>query len=243
MADTSTEAVSRFSDLLARWAEEFASKSSLSALDLDLPRDFSADEAFGFLRALDTGIVKVASGRCSLPAIHRASRKPTEPCLFGVRKGSVYLAWREYVTQVGAVASLVIDYGWPAALVALDPRNWEFDVAGFASEAGDAAMIVACETKKTRKELDKLLSQLSAASQAALPRAELGSLDGHKKYRGLLIERCPFFWAVAPGVRRAFSVAYSGEAAVLSEIEDLPSYPVLSGSRVEPRPNSPLHRT
>ena len=227
-----SDAVARFSGVLMSWAETFATQTGSPSLSITLPSDFHEDEAVGFLRALDSGILKVSElGRCSLPSIHRSGTKPTEPCLFGIRQGTyVCLAWREYITQVGALASLVLDYGWPTKLVALDPRNWEFDVAGFASEAATAFMLVAGETKKTEQELAKLLGQLLAASEASLTIEQLGSSDGHKKYRGLLKERSPFFWAVAPGIRRAFAVRHEANAAIVQEIADLPSYATITAS-------------
>src|SRR4051794_32964683 len=107
-----------------------------------------------------------------------------------LRRGTeVYLAWRGYITQVGALASPVLDYGWPTKLVALDPRNWEFDVAGFASESANAFLLVAGETKKSSKELSNLMIQLLAASESGATIDQLGSSDGHKKYRGLLMEQ------------------------------------------------------
>ncbi len=220
------DVVARFAGVLMNWAERFAAQSSLSSLSIALPNDFHEDEANGFLRALDAQILRVSdTGRCSLPLIHRSGTKPTEPCLFGIKKENVvYLAWREYITQVGALASLVLDYGWPTKLVALDPRNWEFDVAGFTSETANAFMFVAGETKKTEKELSKLLNQLLAASKSSLTLEQLGSSDGHKKFRGLLKERSPYFWAVAPGARKAFAMKYEGNSAVVEEVSDLPAY-------------------
>jgi hypothetical protein len=123
---------------------------------------------------------------------------------------------------------LVLDYGWPAGLVALDPRTLEFDIAGFASSAGDALMVVAGETKKTQRELAKLLAQMDAVSRSAVATANKVASDGEKKYRGLLKE-CPrYFWAVAPGMRRSFRVNYEGNSASLEEIPDLPSYSTIS---------------
>jgi hypothetical protein len=226
MAEMTNYVVARFVGVLMNWAERFAAQSGLPSFSIALPNDFHEDEANGFLRALDAQILKVNDiGRFSLPSIHRSGTKPTEPCLFGVKKENVvYLAWREYVTQVGALASLVLEYGWPTKYVALDPRNWEFDVAGFASESANAFMIVAGETKKTEKELSKLLSQLLAASKSSLTLEQLGSSDGHKKFRGLLKERSPYFWAVAPGARKAFTVKYEGNSAIVEETADLPAY-------------------
>jgi len=221
-----SEGLDRFRAVLAEWAQQYHHLQPAPSGPIDLPTDLHADEANGFLRALDAGIVRVTdSGRCALPSIHRASAKPTEPCLFSRRPdGSVYLAWREFITQVGAVASLVLEYGWPTGLVALDPRTLEFDVAGFASPASDAFMAVAGETKKTQRELSRLLAQMDLAIRSPDVLTQRPSSDGSKKYRGLVKERPLYFWAVAPGVRRAFRVKHDGPLAALEEIADLPSY-------------------
>ena len=221
-----SDGLTRFTAVLATWARRYSEIANTPSGSVALPTDFHPDEATGFLRAVDAGIVSVTdSGRCTLPSIHRASAKPTEPCLFSQRRdGSVYLAWREYITQVGAVASLILDYGWPVGLVALDPRTLEFDVAGFASSAGGALMIVAGETKKTQAELSRLLAQMDAATRSEVTPGRRALTDGQKKYRGLVKERPRYFWAVAPGVRKAFRVSYEGQAASLEEIADLPTY-------------------
>src|SRR5262249_43491150 len=182
------------------------------------------DEANGFLRALTTGIIEVDQvGRCSLPTLHRATRKPTEPCLFAVKPGTVYLTWREYITQVGALARLVLDYGWPSDLVALAPRNWEFDVGCFNRRDSMARMLIAGETKKSKAELDRLLGALLKISYAQLTLGQLGRSDADKKYSGLVKEQPLYFWAVAPGVSRAYGVRCDGGRVSLEEIPDLPS--------------------
>jgi hypothetical protein len=225
-----SDGLTRFEAVLVAWARRYCELANRPSAVVALPTDFHSDEAIGFLRAVDAGIVRVTdSGRCTLPSIHRASAKPTEPCLFSQRPdGSVYLAWREYITQVGAVASLVLDYGWPVGLVALDPRTLEFDVAGFASSTGGALMIVAGETKKTQTELYRLLAQMHAASRSDFTPGRRAPADGQKKFRGLLKERPPYFWAVAPGVRKSFRVTYEGQTAALEEIADLPTYSAAS---------------
>jgi hypothetical protein len=73
----------------------------------------SDEETSGILRAIEIGIVQIDSyGRCFLPMIRSAGRRPTQPHPFVMSAdGSIRVPWREYVTQVGALAELVIDYG------------------------------------------------------------------------------------------------------------------------------------
>lgn len=234
--------VERFSELLAQWAHGFVSQSSTTGLTVSLPDNFHPDEANGFLRALDNGILRVSdSGRCSLPTIHRA-KKPTEPCLFSINKHSVVcLVWREYITQIGMVADLVLDYGWPQELVALDPRDTTFDTACYSSSSATATMLVAGEAKKTIRELAATRTKLLDASRLRLSIEQLPPgqnkdankrlPDDHKKYRGLLAEKPQFFWLVAPGAKWSYQVFYEIGAAVLEEISDLPTYFTINGIR------------
>lgn len=232
-----------FTQLIEHWAARFANDGGVARVDL--PHDWHPDEADGFLRALEASIVVVddASTRCQLPRVHRAAGNPTQPRLLKVTNGRLYWPWREYVIQVGALTSLVLDYGWPVELVGLDPRSGSaLDVAGYSSVARDAKMIVAGETKKTARELERLLVEINRASADGLHAVDLGDLDGHKKYRAMLVERAPYFWAVAPGVRRAFEVTYRDGAAILREVPDLPLFEACAGEGrggapfLEPRP-------
>ncbi|GEM_PF-4550283 len=216
--------INTFLDKLQQWATEFAKSRGLTPPTSVLRGDLHTDEAYHFLRALDNEIVEVNNiGECSLPKLHRTIRKPTEPCLFPRKRNQIYLFWREYITQVGAVARLVLDYGWKENLVALDPNDWEFNLACYSGPDSSAKMIIAGETKKTETELRTMLNSLLNASNSTLTLVQLNSTDGHKKYKGLLKEQPLYFWAVAPGVSRSFSVKYN-KGCALREISDLPSY-------------------
>lgn len=226
-------------DRLEDWAKLYAESHGLSASDISLPTDFHPDEADWFLKAIAIGIIQVSpEGRCSLPGIHRSTRNPTEPCLFShnhpFRK--VCLVWREYITQVGALAILVLDYGWPLSLVALDPRDTTFDVAAFDSPSKSARMVVAGEVKKNVAELKRLLKQMSEAARTQLgvgpfvsPARGKKGPDGLTKFRGVLREKPGYFWAVAPGLRLAYRVICKTDGALLEEVSDLPTYAELSG--------------
>ena len=75
------DVVARFVGALMNWAERFAAQSGFRSYSIVLPNDFHDDEANGFLRALDAQIFNANEiGLCSLPSIHRAGTKPTEPC-------------------------------------------------------------------------------------------------------------------------------------------------------------------
>lgn len=228
MSKSESELKNQFINQVKIWASNYAKEKGLEQFTL-LLTDLHEDEAIGFLKAIKSGILVVNDiGGCELPNIHRADRKPTEPSsIFGKKKENVvFITWREYVTQVGAVATLVTDYGWPVELVALDPRDWTFDVAGLQAASKDSFMVIAGEAKKTKKELLLLLKQMNEASYSKLSVLASKSVtkDGHKKYMGLLQERPLYFWAMAPGINKYFKLSYEKDLVIMNEIETLPNY-------------------
>lgn len=232
MINTEEKIKIQFIENINRWANKYAKTKNIEDYTLKLPsyEDIHIDEAEGFIRAIDASIVIVNEiGGCKLPNLHRADTKPTEvSSLFSNKKNhEIYLAWREYITQIGAVTSLCIDYKWPIELVALDPRDWTFDVAGFETTQKNSYMIIAGETKKTEKELIKLLSEMTEAMKNKLSLLELADTkkDGYKKYRGLLKEKPLYFWASAPGINKYYKLSYlSQEFVKMIEVKDMPDY-------------------
>jgi hypothetical protein len=57
---------------------------------------------------------------------------------------------REYLSRVVAMADLILLYGWPKELLALDPEArgaWTFDLAAFKDRSGTPPWVIAAETK------------------------------------------------------------------------------------------------
>jgi hypothetical protein len=218
-------ATEKFEDLLRKqithWrrANPSSNWSKLSSL--------SADEISGFRRALDAGIANLDStGKCHLYGIRAIGRRPTQPQPFVLAAdGSIRVPWREFITQLAGVAELILDYGWASKQVALDPDNWEFDIAAYEGEEGEGEIVVAGEAKKSATELIKTVDQMLKSSSSAAPPLATSRLDGDKKYLGLLKYRPQYFWAVAPGVRRAFRITYRDNQANMEEVPDLPRNP------------------
>jgi hypothetical protein len=214
-------------------------------VDPDWYRDleFIPEEAV-FLRAVVAGIIDIDEvGRCHLPGLNRATGNPTEP---GKRPGSsgrfskpttarrthvVKLEWREYLTQVIALAELILDYGWPREVVAFDPEArgaWTFDLAVFQEPDAAPPWVVAVETKSpvSAKELDVLSGQLRSWSDSGTaPDMEEDSKTA-KAFRGLMRTRARYLWLRAPGRRnQAFALTYPDDGHIsVREIEDIPRY-------------------
>lgn len=100
--------------------------------------DLARDERKGFSLALASGVVALdPTGRCLLPTLRVLGKRPTQPhALVLDAEGVIRVPWREFVTQVGAVAELVLDYGWNPGQVALDPDDWEFDIGVYEDVVG-----------------------------------------------------------------------------------------------------------
>lgn len=194
-----------------------------------MPYFYHPDEANGFLRAIEHGILEVNDiGKCGLPNLHRIKTKPTEASLLNNNNssGAIRMVWREYITQVGATASLIIDYGYPQNRVALDPGDWKFDIAVYPDSTNpDAHIYIAGETKKSERELKKTMSEMLTACRQAIPPDTITKKnDGQKKYEGMLVNKPLYFWAVAPGLRTAYQVDYDQSRVSMRRMDDLPKY-------------------
>ena len=198
--------------------------------------DFIPEEA-RFLRAVDEGIVYVdASGRFRLPDVNRATGNPTEPGVFSKpetarRTRVVKLEWREYLTQVAALADLILLYGWPKELVAFDPEArgaWTFDLAAFKDRSATPPWVIAAETKSptSARELDRLTVSLRSWADSETSADPDDASKAAKAFRGLLRTRPQWLWLVAPGRRRqTYRLSYyEGERLRMEEVNDLPRF-------------------
>uniref|UniRef100_UPI0035E41F2B hypothetical protein n=1 Tax=Thermomonospora cellulosilytica TaxID=1411118 RepID=UPI0035E41F2B len=96
-----------------------------------------------------------------------------------------------------AFAELVVEHRWPAQRVA-----FEYDALDLAVLDGDEPLLVA-EVKRDRTELERMLAQFEVATSEHVV-APANTVQ--RKVAALARLRPAVFWAVAPGVRRAFSV-------------------------------------
>jgi hypothetical protein len=198
--------------------------------------DFTPQEA-RFLWAVDEGIVYVdASGRFRLPGVNRSTGNPTEPRLFSrpetaMRTRVVKLEWREYLTQVVALAELISRYGWPKELVAFDPEAkgaWTFDLAAFRDRSGTPPWVIAAETKSpvSARELGDLAARLRSWSDTGTSPDPGDGSKAAKAFHGLLRTRPQWLWLVAPGrQRQAYRLVYHESGRLrMAEAEDLPRF-------------------
>lgn len=148
-----------------------------------------------------------------------------------MRTRVVKLEWREYLTQVVALAELISRYGWPKELVAVDPEAkgaWTFDLAAFRDPSGTPPWVIAAETKSpvSGRELDDLAARLRSWSDTGTSPDPGDGSKAAKAFHGLLRTRPQWLWLVAPGrQRQAYRLTYHERGRLrMEEAEDLPRF-------------------
>ena len=132
--------------------------------------------------------------------------------------------WVEPVITIGAAGRLHSEFGWPNDLIGLQSKgNWAFDLVAYGR---DGEPLVACEVKKTKREIDDLVDamlryvpQLPLSEEPRRPRLR----NAYGKVVGLrqLNPRC--FWALGPnnyGKIFRFVAHMSGDVAGLEEMDE-----------------------
>ncbi len=123
-----------------------------------------------------------------------------------------FTLWTEPIIALGVLARLHFDFGWPTKLIGTQSkRDWAFDVVGYKAE-NDQHPLIACEVKKSREEIDALISYMqlfgrqSSHTNEHLKTAQTNAV---KKVKALRAQRPPIFWAVGPDrYEKVFSVQY-----------------------------------
>ena len=125
---------------------------------------------------------------------------------------------REALTQAAAYVALIMDYGYPRSLVGFEVEG--LDVAVRDPRGG---VLIYAETKASAASLERLLARLAADFEGGLPLLdEEEQDDAYKKADRVLDHRPAYFWAVAPGERKAFRVRFTQFGFGLDPLADLP---------------------
>ncbi len=182
------------SSQLSTWASVFARERGLPEQALRLRPPLHLDEANGLALARGAGLVEVQSDGVFRLAGSAQNKGPYN--LFS--RGAVPSLNREYLVQIAAFAELVIEHRWPARRVA-----FEYDALDLATFDDSGRPVVVAEAKRDAASLDLMLAEMDAATvrQVAAP-----ANTTQRKIAALSRLGATVFWAVAPGVRRAFDV-------------------------------------
>jgi hypothetical protein len=171
--------------------------------------DFDAKH---FLSAIDAGLVwDIGGGR------YRAPRSEANEQLFWEgAKAAIprpLTLWLEPVMTIGAVARLHFDYGWPAEDLGMQSKGYAFDLMAY---DGDH-VVIAGEVKKSKREIHQLLAHFEEFSRST-PDPQLSTEDKRfnsaQKWRALLANQIPIFWAIGPdGYTHALQMEYGADGS------------------------------
>jgi hypothetical protein len=184
------------------------------------------EEASGFFDAIDHSppvFVLQPTGHC-VPVGIRAQYRRYELLYYKSRARNEIQLFREWLTHAAWIARLDLIYPRSNIVVDVDP----FDIVVYA-DAGEPFLAV--EAKKSRKELDNMLTDMSRFGDRPLLRDNESRplSNAERKMVGLLSLRPKFFLAVAPGVECAYAVSYREDGprpiASLHRIDGVPTQP------------------
>jgi Family of unknown function (DUF6308) len=200
-------------DRLRTWAASFARARGIAEAELRVEPPLHPEELAGLELAVGAGLVTVEDDGGFRVVGAAEGKGPYNLFSRGVR---VALN-REYLVQIGAFAELVLRHRWPARRVA-----FEYDAFDLAALAPDGSLVVAGEAKRDERLLDVMLAQLLSISR---PDVEEAITNAARKAAALVRLRPEVFWAVAPGVRRAYDVTIHDGVPFLAPRQELPIGP------------------
>lgn len=181
----------------------------------------SARDAANFLRAMDGGLIRHVGGgqyQC-------AQSKALEQLFWEHEKHKIprpVTLWMEPVITMATLARLHYDLGWPEERLGMQTSDWAFDLAAYSDEP-PPRLLVACEVKKSRLEIDHLVADLLHHSRER-PQSAISDRARHvnsfKKWDSLRRERAPYLWLVGPdGYEFAFGLSYRSHTAEMEAID------------------------
>ncbi len=198
---------------LRAWAASFALARGIIGDELLVEPPLHPDELAGLELAVGAGLVTVDDDGGFRVVGAGAGKGPYN--LFS--RGARVTLNREYLVQIGAFAELVLRHRWPARRVV-----FEHDAFDLAALAPDGSLVVAGEAKRDQRLLDAMLAELTSISRQDV---EQGMTNAARKAAALVRLRPGVFWAVAPGVRRAYDVTIRDGVPLLAPREELPAGP------------------
>ncbi|MFR0357460.1 hypothetical protein [Streptomyces sediminimaris] len=198
----SPRAVQRLDALLRAWAVGFAAvrPDVLSPRLIASRRGLRADEAAGFLAALDARVLHVDSAGFVVPQVFRPKPSGGRYALFS-RNGPGVAANLEYLIQMAAAAELVMRHSVAGTDIRFE--HGEFD----AVVERDGVPVLAMEAKARVTGPDGLLELLGSLLRLGeAPKAKAAG-NHRRKYAALLdmaVSGPLVLWLVADGARWAF---------------------------------------
>lgn len=178
-------------------------------------------DAANFLRAIDGGLVEDTGG-----GRYRCARSKALEQLFWEHEKTIsprpVTLWMEPVISMATLARLHYDLGWPEDRIGMQTADWAFDIGVYGSTE-KPQLVIACEIKKSRLEIDHLVADLHQHSRDELQAPISGTqrhINSFKKWAALRRDCPPFLWVVGPeGYEKAFELAHLNDTTTLTAVE------------------------
>jgi len=154
---TTTSILEFHEELIEHWLPNFCyaphrNYSTKGFVDSSINK-LTEHDAYWFLKAIDLDLVSQKDGFFIAPLskakeqIFWEGSKSKEP--------RPITLWIEPVITIGALAKLHTIYNWPIAKLGAQSKTWAFDLVGYGDNSEHE--ILACEVKKSTREIDSLL--------------------------------------------------------------------------------------
>ncbi|WP_299362723.1 hypothetical protein [uncultured Paracoccus sp.] len=199
-------AATLFSEWLPSFCEprEGAEPEGFVRKNLDALSEF---DAHWFVRAFKAGYVHEAGGFFTSD-MAKAKEQILWVDSWIERPRKIHL-WLEPVITVGALARMIDMHHWPQSQVGLQSKApWPFDLMGY--DADRDTELVAGEVKKSKREADRLIAEMTGFGAIPPLEQEPTNKDvrnAYKKVVGIRKTWPRLFWAVGPdGYENLFEV-------------------------------------
>ena len=187
--------------LISEWLPDFCNaphrQFSMEGYDNKNISKLSEHDAFWFMRAIDLNIVSQSDGFFIAPL-----SKAKEQIFWTGHQSSGLMPitlWLEPVITIGGLAKLHCIYEWPIDKLGAQSKTWAFDLVGYGDDPEQE--ILACEVKKSEKEIDDLLMLMNKYSNSP-PLEEIPAKgkerNAYKKIIGIRRTWPSIFWALGP---------------------------------------------
>lgn len=173
-------------------------------------RNLTEHDAHWFLRSIDLGHVHELDGFFVAP-LSKAKEQIFWQGPKNIEPRPITL-WVEPVITIGALAKLCGIYKWPIEKLGTQSKTWAFDLVGYGENPDDE--ILACEVKKSVKEIDTLIELMRAYSYENLIEEPPSGKErnAYKKVMGIRRTWPTIFWALGPNdYSKVYEIVRTGD--------------------------------
>jgi hypothetical protein len=182
-------------------------------------------EAEYFMRGLEAGLFSVDINSYVQSPLMPAKQKkhPEQRMCQLVWSGSPAHFFRESICQLATTSSLILEHGWPASLIEMEPCKGNYKEArngvDLVAKSVDGSICLAVEAKSHTALLNDLIEGFKyCCALGDHPKNGCRFEGAHSKYRFCRAYRPVFFWAVAPTQDICFRLGYDENEIRLEEV-------------------------